>query len=427
MLTRLKFEKLFGIFDYDISLMEDGVTIITGPNGYGKSTILRSINALRKVDIGYFMNLDFARIEFISGEQSSPIIVEKKDEGVLIAGVCVNYNVLTRYAERYVRRPYYRQVSDDYWMDRRTGEYINITESIQKKIEEMDIEELIEQSPFGYSEQEKELIQTMQKIKSKLEGIEEIKFISEQRLLKEELNEDHRLGKNLVDVVVELPDQFKKMMNEVSNKYSSEANKLDSTYPGRLFETVHGISKEDYETKLNSMRDKFEKLNEYDISEFNNVNWKIDFNEEDARALKIYIEDFDKKYKVFESLVSDCDLFTSIVNSRLKFKEIKISKTNGIVVQGKEDGRVIELYKLSSGEKQEIILFYELIFNTKKNAHILIDEPEISLHVEWQIRFMDDLLKIAEYKQLRVTVTTHSPQIIANHWDINIDLGELYG
>ena len=37
------------------------------------------------------------------------------------------------------------------------------------------------------------------------------------------------------------------------------------------------------------------------------------------------------------------------------------------------------------------------------------------------------LLRIAEKKKFKVTVATHSPQIINNHWDIQIDLGEMYG
>ena len=241
------------------------------------------------------------------------------------------------------------------------------------------------------------------------------------------MKDDYSSGKNMIDVVVNLPEQLNSMMNEVSNKYSSEANKLDSTYPRRLFQTEQGISKADYEEKLNSMKEKFEKLNKYDISEFSKLGWDINFKEEDARALKIYFEDFDKKYDVFKSLVDDCDLYTDIINSRLKFKEIKISKGHGLSVHRVGNNQGIGLDKLSSGEKQEMILFYELIFNTKEESHILIDEPEISLHVEWQAKFMDDLLKIANQKGLKVTVATHSPQIIGNHWDINIDLGELHG
>ena len=85
------------------------------------------------------------------------------------------------------------------------------------------------------------------------------------------------------------------------------------------------------------------------------------------------------------------------------------------------------LEQLSSGEKQEIVLFYELIFETKSNLMLLIDEPEISLHITWQKKFLDDLLKVSKISHIKAIVATHSPQIISNHWDIQIDLGELYG
>lgn len=82
--------------------------------------------------------------------------------------------------------------------------------------------------------------------------------------------------------------------------------------------------------------------------------------------------------------------------------------------------------QLSSGEKQEIILFYKLIFETPENTLLLIDEPEISLHIAWQKKFMDDLYKIIKFKNLNVIVATHSPQIINHRWENQIDLGELY-
>lgn len=45
---------------------------------------------------------------------------------------------------------------------------------------------------------------------------------------------------------------------------------------------------------------------------------------------------------------------------------------------------ILSLEQLSSGEKQEIVLFYELIFETDSQLLLLIDEPEISLHIMWQ-------------------------------------------
>ena len=57
MITRIEVNKLFDRFNYTISTKPGGITIITGPNGFGKSTILRIINALGSGDIGFFIKL----------------------------------------------------------------------------------------------------------------------------------------------------------------------------------------------------------------------------------------------------------------------------------------------------------------------------------------------------------------------------------
>jgi len=52
-----------------------------------------------------------------------------------------------------------------------------------------------------------------------------------------------------------------------------------------------------------------------------------------------------------------------------------------------------------------------------------IDEPEISLNVEWQRRFLSDLSEVIKYGKHYVLLATHSPQIIHNRWDLSIPLG----
>ena len=56
---------------------------------------------------------------------------------------------------------------------------------------------------------------------------------------------------------------------------------------------------------------------------------------------------------------------------------------------------------------------------------VLIDEPEISLHIEWQQGFIDDLFRILELKNLNFIIATHSPYIVDAHYLNQIDLGEL--
>ena len=83
------------------------------------------------------------------------------------------------------------------------------------------------------------------------------------------------------------------------------------------------------------------------------------------------------------------------------------------------------LSQMSSGEKNDFILFYNLIFSD--NTVILIDEPEISLNIEWQEIFIDYLLKICKMKEkelnenMQVIIATHSPHILNGHEELLID------
>ena len=412
MLNKIVFEKLFGVFDYEIYLKEGGVTILTGPNGFGKSTILKSINAVYLFDSTFFSKLDFKKILFFSSNSKKPICIEKESTNIIIDEIKIDIKLL----EEEMLKKSRKRISEDNWIDRRFGRIISKNEIIEFFFENNEERNNINKVDI-------------RKLKDKFKKYSgDTKFIKEQRLLREETIE--LFEKQTINVIEELPNQFKDKMNQVSSKYSSEANRLDSSYPNRLFKTERGITKDEYEMSLESMNKKFEKLNKYNISDIKRLGEQVEFLEEHSKALKIYFDDFEKKYKVFEDFIEQLDLFTDIINSRLKFKEIRISREDGIAVYKSNTNKKNErlhLEQLSSGEKQEIILFYELIFESEKNIHLLIDEPEISLHIEWQLKFMDDLLRIAEKKKFKVTVATHSPQIINNHWDIQIDLGEMYG
>jgi predicted ATP-binding protein involved in virulence len=68
---------------------------------------------------------------------------------------------------------------------------------------------------------------------------------------------------------------------------------------------------------------------------------------------------------------------------------------------------------------------YELLFKTESNDIILIDEPEISLHVSWQKVFVRDLLAVSDIQHISFLLATHSPQIINGRWDLTIDLYRL--
>ncbi len=423
MLQSINVIKLFGIFDYKITMKPDGVTILTGPNGFGKSTLLKCIDAMYRGDILFFSRLDFEEIEFVSDSIHTSFKIRKNEGELYINDVEVQVKSISDDVfRRAIRRPYLMRVDEDRWIDRRNDIAYSREELIQNYLNES----IVFRIPTENEDEDSQISISLQDISKEMrELVGNTKFIKEQRLIIERWN--HRDDKLVINTIDELPKRFKDRMYDVSSKYSAMANSLDSSYPSKLFSTTNGITKDEYIEKLKSMNEKFEKLTKYDISDMKVLS-EVAFEEQHAKALKVYFEHFEKKYDVFKDFVYQLELFTEIVNSRLKFKEIRITREDGIAVYKKHGTQnKLSLNQLSSGEKQEIVLFYELIFEIEQNVHLLIDEPEISLHIEWQLKFMDDLLRIADYKNVKVTVATHSPQIISNHWDIQIDLGEMYG
>ena len=101
---------------------------------------------------------------------------------------------------------------------------------------------------------------------------------------------------------------------------------------------------------------------------------------------------------------------------------MRISKDRGFYFVTGID-HVLDASSLSSGEQHELVLLYELLFNTRADSLILIDEPEISLHVAWQQQFLHDLLKMTQLSKFDVLLATHSPLIIDDRWDLTVELG----
>ena len=134
------------------------------------------------------------------------------------------------------------------------------------------------------------------------------------------------------------------------------------------------------------------------------------------------MEDSKKKLATFDEVYSKVSVFRELLSKKLKPKELLINREFGAQVRrGKED---IGLSKLSSGEKHEFIMLFKLIFETPANSLVLIDEPEISLHVSWQLEFMSDLAKMQSANQFQSIIATHSPQIIQGADHITFDLAD---
>lgn len=64
------------------------------------------------------------------------------------------------------------------------------------------------------------------------------------------------------------------------------------------------------------------------------------------------------------------------------------------------------------------------LFKSQPNSLILIDEPEISLHIAWQQQFLEDMQAISDVTEVNIIIATHSPDIINGRWDLTTGLEE---
>ena len=88
-----------------------------------------------------------------------------------------------------------------------------------------------------------------------------------------------------------------------------------------------------------------------------------------------------------------------------------------------KDGQRLPLDLLSSGEQHELVLHYNLLFRVRPNTAVLIDEPELSLHVGWQKKFLPDLTEIVQLSGFDAVVATHSPFVVGDRDDLMVPLG----
>lgn len=80
----------------------------------------------------------------------------------------------------------------------------------------------------------------------------------------------------------------------------------------------------------------------------------------------------------------------------------------------KDNGEVIPLYKLSSGEKQLLLILLRVFLMEEKPYILLMDEPEISLHIEWQYKLFEEIRLLNPNCQ--IITSTHSPSLFGNGW-----------
>jgi predicted ATP-binding protein involved in virulence len=431
-LKKLVVNNLFGHFNHTIPFQEEHITIITAPNGYGKTIVLKIIDAIFNKNFGFLCLLDFSLIELVTSEGALLVKKDQNDGSTNDLTISLEdadqeefkycHDRVMRNVKRFPlhmidsRLPFLTRVGEREWVDDRSGELVdfdyifeNYSELIPDKYRPENIPDWLSQ--FANS------------LKAH--------FIQDQRLILRRVEILHSRKRNFVDTIEKYAAELSDRIRESSDNSSKISQQLDTTFPVRLLKKDYHFkahTAEELKEQLKLLQKKREILAKYNLlsseQHLPDVYVFDEITDADTKVLTLYVEDTKQKLEAYDILLQKIELFSSILNKkRLSFKRIDIDPDKGFIFET-DKGRPLKLTQLSSGEQHQVVLLYELIFKTQEDVLVLIDEPEISLHVAWQKDFLDDLKRIIEIQNMVVVVATHSPQIINSQWNLVVDLEE---
>ncbi len=441
---RITVKKLFGIYDHTIELkLEDRVTIIHGPNGVGKTMMLKLMAALFSGRLHEFgrIPLQQFKVELTNGTSIAITATgtPKRDHSKSSAAQPLlqlivthedgkpqkaNLDLKLREGIDWGRRlqlelPWLERIDEDRWLDGRSGQIIT---TLQALTTFADVMPPSLRSRLGMTEEP----EWFAPIRSQVN----VHIIETQRLLRlapTDTIHARRLGSSMVPTVKDYAQDLRKKVTETLARYASESQSLDQSFPQRLLNaTITPLGIDDLKSRMAELDDKRAKLKLIGLLD-ENASYPFDTASLDnldstkSGVMTLYVHDTAQKLGVLDDLARRVELLRENVNGKFKHKSLKFDRDRGFTSIG-EDGNPLDLDALSSGEQHELVLLYDLLFRVQPNTLVLIDEPELSLHVLWQKRFLPDLLEIVETANFDALVATHSPFIVGDRSDLMIAL-----
>lgn len=418
---------LFKTFNYEISLSANRLPLIlTGLNGYGKTTILTIIKRLSERDFFYFYRLPFdeitilfdngAKIDILSLEENAQQKQGDEDYNLTIPRevkfiwtssqeIVYTFNLGRTEIKEAVIYMHRRRFSAEY--DVNSDDFYEQT--------------LKNKAFYGYFRKDKDF----NFISMMLDSLK-VTFITAQRLdpIEEKVENDYPFESSIIrkPKISEVLQLIEKKLKSENIAFLSKSQYIDSKLIDCLLADVWSLDEQDYNKLKDEVSKKIADLKLFGLVDNITIS---PYDNEHGHILSVYLKNMDEKLKTYDNILSKLKLFSNIVNS-LDFvnKTISYSPEKGLIIKTK-DGLFLDANKLSSGEQNEIVMLYEMIFDVADNTILLVDEPEISLHVAWQNKFLNMMSRIASNNKLQVVVATHSPQIIGDRWDECYDLCEL--
>lgn len=146
------------------------------------------------------------------------------------------------------------------------------------------------------------------------------------------------------------------------------------------------------------------KFLDYQVNIGNRIIAALQSGEPDAALKAQQLSEPKKKFQdLIDDLFSDTGKKIIRTENEIRFTQI---------------GETLHPYQLSSGEKQMLVILLTVLIEDNLPYVLFMDEPEVSLHIEWQKRLIDLILDLNP--NVQIILTTHSPAVIMNGWMDNV-------
>lgn len=437
-LEKIEVSDLFGLFHHEIPLnLKEHITIIHGPNGFGKTIMLNMLYAVFSSRYSILERIPFTELS-LSFSNSSNLRVKrnidlseneksKDSRPRLTFEFTQPGSEMETYSPESLKKrmrnmslsmiedriPILDRIGPQEWRNLDTREVLSLEDvlgrygdRLPRRIERATEPEWLQQ----------------------IIGSLDVYFIQAQRLLTFMSRErEYVRGQQVVPAVVENSKKLASAIQVKLTEYASLSQSLDRTFPTRLVrkpgtaKRLLATLRKDL-TALENKRSRLVKAGFLDKEEEIDLTELLrNIGQTNRNVLSVFAQDQKKKLSVFDELTAKIDLMVNIINLRFLYKQMSVSKKAGFIFTTSDD-KALSPADLSSGEQHMVVLLYELLFKVKPNSLILIDEPELSLHVTWQQQFLKHLKEITKITGFDVLIATHSPQIIHDRWDLTAQL-----
>lgn len=439
-----------GLNDYkNIKLtLEKNIKIISAENGSGKTTLLNMLYSLLSGKTARLLKINFKKFTLKIGNQEifyakNELFPRSKINKKMIPSIIQRRFILYNLSDDDIREMlmlYATDSNNGFWVCNGVKKLL-----LESPYDREDIKEMFEEIYSKYEWSDK-FIELEKKIKSALDANNiSILYLPTYRRIEADISEFDNA--NLTErtrhsgfrrartesiepeqlIYFGLQDVEKRLINittEIRDATLEAYSRINARNLDQLVEL---------DEKRKHIKIKKEQVNTIKValarvgkSNTNTENKIIDLiesgeiNDHKYEQLEMHLNQLIEIYQEKSSLDQIIEEFVNVVNSYLghentekKFEFDKL--TVDVRVLNKITNKALPLNALSSGEKQIVSIFNRLYLDTRKKYLILIDEPELSLSLEWQKKFLPDILNTPSCKQL--IAITHSPFIFENELD----------